>query len=307
MVCGILLPVASLHFYFVFPRKKAWLVRYPRRTLAAIYGPPLTFLAAMVVLYINLRWSVQARALLAIWEGDPLKARSFVAEGLEALKQSEELSDRAWLCFIGIQAEADGGGDVVRAGYLLELARSFVAIVEEGRTVANPVILAAAATAAAEHDRLTWGMDPGVWAEAARRWDEIRHPWFRAYTLWRQAEAHLGNGNPEAAVEPLSQAHAIAKELGAKPLRDRTEGLARRGKVPLDDLVVAKDGSSSLTPREIEVLRLVAAGKTNSEIARDLFISTKTASVHVSHILAKLGVSSRVQAAGMARDMDLVS
>ena len=68
-----------------------------------------------------------------------------------------------------------------------------------------------------------------------------------------------------------------------------------------------RDGSSSLTPREIEVLRLVADGKTNSEIARDLFISTKTASVHVSHILAKLGVSSRVQAAGIARDMDLVS
>ena len=55
------------------------------------------------------------------------------------------------------------------------------------------------------------------------------------------------------------------------------------------------------------MLRLVADGKTNSEIARDLFISTKTASVHVSHILAKLGVSSRVQAAGIARDMDLVS
>ena len=90
-------------------------------------------------------------------------------------------------------------------------------------------------------------------------------------------------------------------------MSERIESLARRGKVPLHGLATVGDGSSSLTPREIEVLRLVADGKTNSEIARDLFISTKTASVHVSHILAKLGVSSRVQAAGIARDMDLVS
>jgi DNA-binding NarL/FixJ family response regulator len=62
----------------------------------------------------------------------------------------------------------------------------------------------------------------------------------------------------------------------------------------------------ALTTREVEVLRLVAQGKTNFEIARALFISTKTASVHVSHILHKLGVSSRVQAAGVAHDLDLV-
>lgn len=187
------------------------------------------------------------------------------------------------------------------------MARSFVATVEEGRTVANPVIFAAVATAAAEHDRLTGGADPTVWAEAARHWNAIQHPWFSSYALWRLGETHLGNGNPEGAFEPLTQAHDIAKELGARPLRERIETLARRGKVPLRDQEVVRDGSSSLAPREIEVLRLVADGKTNSEIARDLFISTKTASVHVSHILAKLGVSSRVQAAGLARDMDLVT
>jgi DNA-binding NarL/FixJ family response regulator len=56
----------------------------------------------------------------------------------------------------------------------------------------------------------------------------------------------------------------------------------------------------ALTPREQEVLRLVAEGRTNGEIGAELFISTKTASVHVSNILAKLGVSSRTEAAAVA-------
>jgi DNA-binding NarL/FixJ family response regulator len=62
---------------------------------------------------------------------------------------------------------------------------------------------------------------------------------------------------------------------------------------------------TTLTTRELEVLRLVSEGKTNPEIASALFISAKTASVHVSHILQKLGVTSRVQAAGVARELDL--
>jgi DNA-binding NarL/FixJ family response regulator len=56
-----------------------------------------------------------------------------------------------------------------------------------------------------------------------------------------------------------------------------------------------------LTSREAEVLNLVAAGKTNREIGTELFVSDKTASVHVSNILRKLGVSSRVDAAAVAQ------
>ena len=74
----------------------------------------------------------------------------------------------------------------------------------------------------------------------------------------------------------------------------------------LDGMEPSKHGSALLTARELEVLRLVAQGRTNSEIGDLLFISSKTASVHVSHILAKLGVSSRVQAAGLARDEGLL-
>jgi DNA-binding NarL/FixJ family response regulator len=61
-----------------------------------------------------------------------------------------------------------------------------------------------------------------------------------------------------------------------------------------------------LTPREREVLRLIARGRSNGEIGGELFISTKTASVHVSNILAKLGVSTRTEAAAVAlREMQL--
>ncbi len=59
MICGILLPVVNLHFYLVFPRKKAWLEHYPGRTLLAIYSPPVVTLALVVAAYFNVRWHYQ--------------------------------------------------------------------------------------------------------------------------------------------------------------------------------------------------------------------------------------------------------
>jgi DNA-binding NarL/FixJ family response regulator len=66
-------------------------------------------------------------------------------------------------------------------------------------------------------------------------------------------------------------------------------------------------GSTELTPREREILALVAQGRTNGEVARQLFISTKTVSVHVSNILAKLGVTSRTEAATTAHRQGLLA
>lgn len=63
MVCGVMLPVVSLHFYFLFPRKKSWLVTHPRSTFALIYGPPVGFLATMILLYFHLRGAVREQAL----------------------------------------------------------------------------------------------------------------------------------------------------------------------------------------------------------------------------------------------------
>ena len=128
-----------------------------------------------------------------------------------------------------------------------------------------------------------------------------RIPAAGAYARWRQAEAALALGQRHAAAEPLRAAAASAARLGARPLLEEIRALARRGRIELGDAQdpAAADGLD-LTAREREVLRLVAAGRTNREIGAELFISPKTASVHVSRILRKLNVRGRVEAAAFA-------
>ncbi|MGH9084096.1 MAG: helix-turn-helix domain-containing protein, partial [Acidimicrobiales bacterium] len=97
-------------------------------------------------------------------------------------------------------------------------------------------------------------------------------------------------------------------ELGARPLQTLVEQLRTRARLagaggPPPG---GEDDGLGLSAREREVLALVAAGRTNREIAEALYISPKTASVHVSNILAKLGVSGRVEAAGIAHRLGLV-
>jgi DNA-binding NarL/FixJ family response regulator len=139
------------------------------------------------------------------------------------------------------------------------------------------------------------------------------------YARWRQAEALLlADGDRGEAAELLSRAAATARKTGASVLLAEVEGLARRARVALpreEALVSDQDGSPAdsaaqelgLTDRELEVLELVAEGCTNREIGERLFISEKTASVHVSRILAKLDVRSRVEAATAAHRLGIVA
>ena len=120
----------------------------------------------------------------------------------------------------------------------------------------------------------------------------------------------LGRNARSADAKPtLRAAHATARGLSAGPLLQAIEGLAARARIDLADRDEVPAVSASpeplhkrlgLTPREFEVLSLVAAGRTNRQIGKALFITEKTASVHVSHILAKLGATSRVEAAAVA-------
>jgi len=104
----------------------------------------------------------------------------------------------------------------------------------------------------------------------------------------------------------------MASDLGAAPFQRLIEELAARARISLDPIEaekavpVAADALGDLTRREREVLTLVAEGRSNREVAEVLFISEKTASVHVSHILAKLGVQSRVQASAVVHRLDAV-
>ena len=129
-----------------------------------------------------------------------------------------------------------------------------------------------------------------------------------ATALLGAAEAALAAGDRDGAARRLRRAAQLADQLGARPLSVESAALARHARLDLGAGRAERRPSPDrlgLTAREFEVLRLVAAGRSNAEIAAELFIAPKTASVHVSNILAKLGVSSRGEAAATAHRLRL--
>ena len=148
-----------------------------------------------------------------------------------------------------------------------------------------------------------------AWEAAAQAWDRLGQPYPLAYALLHAAEAALDSGDRDGAAERLARAALLADRLGADPLREQIGSLARRARLglPAESADERVPGILGLTAREAEVLRLVAAGRSNREIAAELFISAKTASVHVSNILAKLGAASRTEAAAIAHRAGIAS
>ncbi|HEX5303701.1 MAG TPA: response regulator transcription factor, partial [Streptosporangiaceae bacterium] len=146
------------------------------------------------------------------------------------------------------------------------------------------------------------------WDAASAAWEELREPYPQAETLLRAAECALAGGDKQAAGSRLRRAATLAAELGAGPLGSEIATLARRARIALSPgagAAAEPDLAAGLTDREVVVLRLVAAGRSNREIAGELFISPKTASVHVSNILSKLHVGSRGEAAATAHALRL--
>jgi DNA-binding NarL/FixJ family response regulator len=148
--------------------------------------------------------------------------------------------------------------------------------------------------------------DADAFARAAIAADAIGDAWLAASARLLEADAAATAGAAAQAVDALRAAHDGAITLGAAPLVADIEALARRARISLEAPTVRALGEGDavklgLTSREAEVLALVAAGRTNREIGADLYVSEKTASVHVSNILRKLGVSSRVEAAAIAQ------
>jgi DNA-binding NarL/FixJ family response regulator len=150
------------------------------------------------------------------------------------------------------------------------------------------------------------GPDPDAWAQAARLWESVSDPWATATARLREAEASVSTGAMARAAASLHEAQRIASELGAAPLLAQVGAVSRRTRLSLETptpAVLAKKSIDQLglTSREAEVLTLVAVGHTNRQLAETLYISEKTASVHVSNILRKLGVTSRVDAGAIAQ------
>ena len=163
----------------------------------------------------------------------------------------------------------------------------------------------------AECGRFAGATDPAPWITAAELWGRIGQVHDQGWALLRAGECHVAAGEKRAAAGVLRQASLIGAELAAQPLDAALADLVRQGRIEIE----ADDDSQgrrrpqvlALTTREIEVLTLVASGRSNAEIAQELFISPKTASVHVTHILAKLGVRSRTEAAATAHRLRLLT
>ena len=185
-------------------------------------------------------------------------------------------------------------------------------------TMRHPRIGACRAAMLAELSRRDGRRDPRPWRDAVAAWDDAGDPYHAAYCRWRLAHALLGKraGRPEAAGE-LDAAQRTAARLQARPLLAAVERLAAAARLRLDGEgegtkprptgPVAVAAELGLTHRELEIVPLLVAGRTNAEIAQALVISPRTVGVHVSRILMKLGATRRTEAADIARRRGLVS
>ena len=152
---------------------------------------------------------------------------------------------------------------------------------------------------------------PHTWRDVAAAWQELGDVHLWGWAELRLAAALVEEGDRDSARDALAEAGAISEDLGAAPLRSRVVDLARRSRITTgldDERSRGEPGKlAALTARELEVLVHLARGRTNGEVAAALYISPKTASVHVSRILAKLGVTSRAKAAAIAYEEGLLS
>jgi DNA-binding CsgD family transcriptional regulator len=257
-------------------------------------------------------------AEVALWRGDLDQAKQLVAEAVPLVAANPRYA--ALVYALGVRVEADraelararGPGqpapdDGTAAALLERLGQAATGPAAAGL----PDLAAWQATALAERTRQQGASDPAAWAAAVAAWEPLGQPYRVAYAGFRQAEALLATGDRDTAAVVLGRAGEITGRLGARPLEGEVQALARRARLDLAPHTPAAAGPPTpaaqlgLTPREVEVLALVAAGRSNRQIAQALFISPKTASVHVSNILAKLGVAGRVEAAAIAYRLGL--
>ena len=202
-----------------------------------------------------------------------------------------------------LREKADERGALARARIHMQRLR---AAAQEG----GPVESAWRATGAAEMTRARGKNDPARWLEAATEWDAMTRPYPAAISRWRAAEAHVEAGDRAAAADAARTALENARELGSRWLEQEIGAFGERARLELAagraapaaraDPQPAEDDPFGLTARERQVLALIAEGATNRQIGNALYMAEKTASVHVSRILSKLGVSSRTQAAAVA-------
>ena len=264
-----------------------------------------------------------ARGLLAeqaLWRGDTETALAEAEAALSADARWGRSPATIRVAAVALSARADRASVARRAGIttsvaaeeaagalLLDMAREAARYPARPKSVLGPEGRGWLARAEAEYQRLIGLNAPAGWEKTLAEFGP-GYVYETARTQWRLAEALAGSGRAREAADVWRAASATAAELGAEPLRAALDDLARRlGLDARGSRDVVRDGESpvaALTRREREVLRLMSRGLSNRQIGEELFISQKTASVHVSNILAKLGAATRTEAAAIAHAED---
>jgi DNA-binding CsgD family transcriptional regulator len=259
----------------------------------------------------------QGAAKLALWEDRLDDARAILADALSSPFGEHCLyPSLTWLAaWVEADAAERGGGTEPRDPSafdptVLAWRDRDRRLLEHGEPNGNRLPIDAALyleLTDGEISRMSGRSDPTVWHRAAESLAEHGYVHRSAYARFRLAEALIVTTQDRLrAVNPLRDAHQTALRLGAQPLLGLIERLAGRARIGLAaGTVDVNDAPFGLTGRELQVLTLVAAGRTNRQIADELFISIKTASVHVSNILAKLNATSRGEAAALAHRFGL--
>ncbi|MEV6491657.1 AAA family ATPase, partial [Actinoplanes sp. NPDC051633] len=255
---------------------------------------------------------------LALWRSEPQAALAEAEQVLARLHGTEQELLCGELLVLGARAAADlalrarAKGDRLGEGAADAALQRLASILERmgGRPFTeHPYAVRIPGDRAewtAERSRGEGVSHPAAWEATAAEWEALGRPHRAGYAWWRHAQARLEAGqSPSTVAGPLRRAAASA--AGMAPLAEAIEGLARRARISLqatdeesEHAAVPLSRRYGLTARELLVLRLVADGRTNAQIGAELYMSPKTASVHVSNILRKLRVTNRVQAAALA-------
>jgi DNA-binding NarL/FixJ family response regulator len=262
------------------------------------------------------------RIALCLWQDKRERAGRLAQEGVRRATEAEgQLIYTAELYWLATRVEADRAlrartvGDRFDAGRTTQEAESVAAKLAEAIAGypgdgAPPEALAFELLVRAELSRARGEAPTGGWRAAAQAFADLGQVARAAYAEMREAEALAIAAAPAREVaEPLRRAHAVAVDCGIVPFQAEVEELARRARVDLPDQALDRHTAAErlgLTEREVDVLALLTEGRTNRQIGQELFITEKTASVHVSRILMKLGVSNRGEAAAAAHRVGLV-
>lgn len=264
------------------------------------------------------------QAELELWRGEADAALERAESLLARLAEAGQSDCDAALLVLGLRAcadlaeqarsrrDAEALGAVMSSAARLSELRG---LITPDPFTTGPFRLTATADHAswqAESSRLHGNSDPAVWELAATEWHRLTRPHRAAYARWRRAQALLAEpGRRTTAAAALRTAADEATQH--VPLLTAIRELARRARIDLSEVAdllevqqTQPNHPFALTERELAVLRLLVEGKTNSEIGAALFISQKTVSVHVTHIMRKLDVTSRVQAATVAERTGLL-